>query len=118
MKASDVWFPPFRTDLYGWIYDKNNEPVFSFEIPTSEEEDLEFVGMARNIVNILNGKEGEKYAGLSIKDGCDLYQENRLIGSFRGWGHLTGRLNLSCEEAARVQDEFIEFCLEKIKKED
>ena len=117
-KALKIWKGPFWTDNYGWIYSSENVPAFTFECPESEEEDREFIGMARNIVKILNGEEGVKYSNLSIQDGCDLYMGDRLLGSFRGWGHLTGNgCHLSSEEAAKVQDAFIEYCMEKIKED-
>ena len=37
-----------------------------------------------------------------------------MIGYFRGWGHLVGGLNLDSEEAALLQDEMIQFIMDRI----
>jgi len=118
----DIWQPPFWYDHYGYIWDKNNTMVFTVDDLT-EENDIWMQRFCKNIVKALNGEECFKYPGLYIKDGCDLYQDDKEvnqgevpIGSFRGWGHLTGGLKLSCKDAAKYQDEMINFVLSKICK--
>lgn len=107
----DVWKHPFKSDGWGYIWDADNIMVFSFEDDVDEEFQKDFT-------NLLNDQPGEKInAPLEIKDGCDLYMYNEVyVGSFRGWGHLIGGLRLSEEEAAKIQDDFIEWCLTKIKE--
>ena len=115
MKWTDIWKPPFWTDHYGYIWSADNVMTFSVEDLTEENDKFiqEFCG---NLVKALNGEECKKYAGLHIEDGCDLYQGETLIGSFRGWGHLCGGLGLSNKDAAGLQDEMIEYVMGKIKE--
>ena len=80
----------------------------------TEENDQWMQKFCDNLVKALNGEECMKYPDLQVKDGCDLYRGEELIGSFRGWGHLTGGLNMKAEEAAQVQDDMIEFVMDKI----
>ena len=113
MKWTDIWRAPFSYDNYGYIWDCNNVMTFTVTDLTEENEQWmqEFCG---NMVNALNGEECRKYPGLNIKDGCDLYKGEELIGSFRGWGHLIGGLKMNQAKAAVVQDEMIEYVMSKI----
>lgn len=113
MKWTDIWRVPFKYDNYGYIWDCNNEMTFTVDDLT-EENDQWMQEFCDNMVKALNGEECKKYPGLNIKDGCDLYKGEELIGSFRGWGHLIGGLKMKPEKAAAVQDEMIEFVMSKI----
>ena len=113
MKWTDIWHKPFRYDHYGYVWDKDNVMTFSVEDLT-EENDRWMQEFCGNLVKALNGEECEKYPGLNIKDGCDLYQGETLIGSFRGWGNLIGGLKMKLEEAEAVQDEMINYIMDKI----
>lgn len=123
-KFSDVWQAPFKYD-YGYVYSSNGVMAFTFadcyrfvkkgdEI-IIEEENNEFV---KRFMALLNGEEAEKFEGFKV-DAAELYDENdEIIGSFRGWGYLigTGGLKLKRNDAADVQDEFINDCLKKLCK--
>ena len=110
----DIWHGPFKTDHYGYVWDRDNVMTFSLNDLT-EENDAEMQSLCRDIVAALNGETPQKqWDGLIIKDGCDLYRGGELLGSFRGWGHLTGGLKLSGYEAAKVQDQLISNVLVKI----
>ena len=113
MKWTDIWKKPFWTDHYGYVWDKDNVMTFSVEDLTEENDRFiqEFCG---NLVKALNGEECQKYAGLHVENGCDLYQGETLIGSFRGWGNLIGGLKMKLEEAVAVQDELIKYAMDKI----
>ena len=113
MKWTDIWHRPFRYDHYGYIWDCNNEMTFTVTDLTEENEQW-MQEFCDNMVKALNGEECKKYPGLNIKDGCDLYKGEELIGSFRGWGHLIGGLKMKPEKAAAVQDEMIEYVMSKI----
>lgn len=117
MTWKDVWKPPYKYDMWGWIWAKDDVPVFTFECPESEEEDKQNSIMGKEFAKALNNEDHIKYKDLEIRDGCDLYQREKLIGSFRGWGHLTGGLDLSCEEAAKIQDELVEEFMRSMKQE-
>ena len=114
MKWTDVWKPPFKTDHYGYVWDRDNVMTFSVNDLT-KENDAEMQHLCADIVTALNGGTPENlWEGLYIKDGCDLYRGEELLGSFRGWGHLTGGLKLSGYESAQVQDQLIKYVLTKI----
>lgn len=108
------WKLPFRYDKYGWIYDSDDTPVFSFELGDDVTDE-----MAINISNLIINGTGEPVENLHIEDGCDLYQGDLCLGSFRGWGHLTSPAccGLSCEDACKIQDNLIEYCMQRISTE-
>ena len=113
MKWTDIWRAPFKYDNYGYIWDCNNEMTFTVDDLTEENEQW-MQEFCDNMVKALNGEECKKYPRLNIKDGCDLYRGEELIGYFRGWGHLIGGLKMKSENAAAVQDEMIEYIMSKI----
>lgn len=71
------------------------------------------------IINLLNGDEDKpvirevKYSGGYVSIG------GINVMLLRGWGHLTGcgALNLPPEEAAKIQDDFGEWIVKKLKQE-
>ena len=116
MKWTDIWHKPFKYDHYGYVWDADNVMTFTVDDLTPEN-DKWMQEFCDNMVKALNGEECKQYPGLNIKDGCDLYQQgqdNLLIGSFRGWGHLTGGLKMDEENAAAVQDEMINYVMSRI----
>ena len=114
MKWTEIWMPEFKNDHYGYVWAKDGVMVFTVDDLT-EENDKWMNELANNIAAVLNGRESStKYKGFKIKDGCDLYMDDNYIGSFRGWGHLTGALKIPAEQAAKLQDDMIEFVLSKI----
>lgn len=114
---NDAWIGPFHYDGWGYIYDSENTMVFTFECPDDEEELKMHQEFANKMVNVLNGLEVEPINCIEIQDGVDLYKDGKLIGCFRGWGHLTGTgaMSLSSETAKRLQDSFIEYVMNKLK---
>lgn len=113
MKWTDIWRAPFRYDHYGYVWDKDNVMTFTVDDLTPEN-DRWMQEFCDNMVKALNGEECNEYSNLHIEEGCDLYRGDELIGSFRGWGHLTGGLKMTPDEAIVVQDEMIKAVLEKI----
>lgn len=112
----DIWKGPFWSDNYGWVYDKDNIPVFSADDLT-EDNDKFINTLTDDIAAVLNGKEpSQNYDRFDVKDGCDIYLGDVCIGYFRGWGHMCGGLKLSSTDAAKYQDELIEFTLNKLTK--
>lgn len=111
MNWTDVWHGPFKYDHYGYVWDRDNVMVFTVEDLT-EENDKDMQNLCNNIVSVLNKESiNHKYDNLEIKDGCDLYMNNEIVGSFRGWGHLTGGLKLSIDEAIKLQDGLINYVM-------
>lgn len=116
LKWTDIWNKPFNYDHYGYVWGADGVMTFTVDDLTAEN-DRWMQNFCDNMVKALNGEKCEKYPGLHIKDGCDLYQYDDLIGSFRGWGHLTGGLKMKPEMAAQYQDEMIKAVLEKISSD-
>ena len=114
---TDVWKKPFKYDGYGYVWDGDNTMVFTVDDLRDDNEAFckEF---CENIVNVLNG-DGHygMYDGIYVKDGCDIYLGSELVGYFRGWGHLTGGLRLSTDDACELQDSLINYVIGKIKKQ-
>lgn len=118
----DVWKAPFKYDDWSYIWDSNNVMVFTFnDYVCTKKVNGELIwdnSFCYNFVNLLNDKPGEKLSNLEIRDECDLYMNGEELGCFRGWGHLTGTggLNLDYKEAAKVQDDFIKWCIKKLSR--
>lgn len=115
---TDVWIGPFRYDGYGYIYSKNDVMTFTVDMNVDSEDPFIYK-LIKDMITILNGGEIKtKYEGLVIKDGCDLYKGDTMIGYFRGWGHLTGSgaLNLPEEKAGMLQDRLITYVMDKLRK--
>lgn len=105
----EIWKAPFHSDeLY--IFSSNNVMTAA---NFSEEKGEEILS---NICKALNGEEAYKYENVNV-DGCELTINGVLI-VIRGWGHLTGvgGLHLHPDEAAKVQDKFIKYIIDKISK--
>lgn len=111
----DIWNAPYTTDHYGYVFGGDGVMVFTVDDLT-EENDKWVQEFCRNMVKALNGEECTKYPGLYVTDGCDLYQFGKLIGYFRGWGHLTGGLKMKEEMASQYQDQMIKAVMEKISE--
>ena len=106
----DVWKGPFKYDGWSYIWASNNVMAFMFDDNIDDS-------FCFNFAKLLSDKSNEKISSkLEIRDGCDLYMDDVYIGCFRGWGHLCGNLNLTLEEAEKIQDDFINDCLKKIKE--
>ena len=112
MDFNKVWERPFTQDGWGYVWSKNRVMVFTFDYGINEDVYEQFT-------SLLNDEDGvEPFKDFHIEDGCELFWHDAYVGSFRGWGHLTGTggLNLSEEDAAEVQDAFIADCMKKLCK--
>ena len=112
----EVWVAPFRED-FGYITSFNDVMTFTVDM-CIDPEDPKIQGLVNDIIRVLNGDaSSRKYSGLQIQDGCDLYWDGNMVGYFRGWGHLTGDggLHLPAEEAVKIQDQLINFVMDKIQ---
>ena len=115
----DVWGPYFS---YYWGYVNDNFGTMAFSVSVHRDGENPWITLLCNrIADVLEtGNElDEKYEGLEIKNGCDLYWEGLEIGSFRGWGHLTGPggLNLPEERATELQNQMIDYVMTRISKD-
>lgn len=106
-KWNDIWKLPFTAIYSPYIYSDNNVTVAT----CFDEETLV------NVCNLLNDKGGTAYKEVEIR-GKGMLMLGNIPFVVRGWGHLTGvrALNLSDKEASKIQDEFIEWIISKIKE--
>lgn len=113
MKFDEIYKSPFH-DFFGiGVETKEGVQCFDWMVKMPQES-------KQLILDILNSRTDKsvkreiKYSpsGQVTIDGINVI----LI---RGWGHLTGRgaLNLSPEEAAKIQDDFGEWIVKKLKQE-
>lgn len=115
----DFYKTPFKRSMNG-LYVKSDNNIATF-IGGSENADIHL----NNIVEILNGnKFAYKYDknDVSIVDKTKIVINQKEIIIVRGWGSLIGcnGFGLKPKEAAKVQDDFIQWVVDMIteKKED
>ena len=110
-KLSDwekVYQLPIHADKYGsYAWSKNGTMALTFDNVSNEDR--------FKIIDSINGTEKHTIKGITVK-GCDFYQDNEQIFCVRGWGNLTGTgaLNLSSEDAVKIQDGFINHILKSL----
>lgn len=109
MTWRDAFELPFQADCLGvYIYDDNERVVLNVGV----DEDYRL-----KILNVLNGgKEYFIHLPFTAEDGRIRDSAGKVVLVVRGWGYLTGTggLNLSPEEAAKIQDELQEWIVNKL----
>ena len=110
MDFREIYFPPFSTDETGlFIRSANGVKAFTVAANDPKKE-------ADNVVAVLNDTGGEKYADLMIFGDCKIITRHASVLVTRGLGHLIGSQNMLLEDAYRLQDEFMEWVIKKLKK--
>lgn len=107
----DVYKLPLKIDKHCPFYTYSANGVMTFDNLIEEEDTL------NDILAILNGdvktfitNEVTYYRG-------EIKIDNKPIFEVRGWGYLTGHctLRLSYDEAAKIQDDFGNWVVNKLK---
>lgn len=107
------------------VFHANGHMAFDFlrRYKNGDEHALHAAEESQNkIINILNGDDSQKIKHpLKHEDGYIWIQKDDKwykIMLIRGWGYLigTGGLNLSAEEAAKIQDDFGNWIVETLSK--
>lgn len=98
-----------------YIFNTVNKPfsqVMCFNILHYENKDI-----LKKVIDILNNKKVDKYfSKTEIRDDTVIdIDDGDVQLDTRRWGHLTGTLKLSSEDAIKIQDEFIEWICNKLK---
>lgn len=90
---------------YCYMWSRTGEMVFS--CLDYENDDL-----LQRVLNKLN-EESDEIFNAEYKDEI-IYIDGKELLLIRGWGHFTSPsgLNLKPEEAAKIQDDFCEWCVE------
>ena len=110
MDFREVYYPPFSTDEMG-LYIKSANGVKAFTVAANDPKKE-----ADNIVAVLNDNGGEKYTDLMIFGDCKIITSHASVLVTRGLGHLIGSEKMLLEDALRLQDEFIKWTIEKLRK--
>jgi hypothetical protein len=109
----DVWTFPLTNDDSGCVWDSEDLRVFDFNEETVSKANQ------RKIKSCLNDEFEPavfKPGTLEYREEGEIYhteKQERYI-DIRGWGHLTGTLQLSAKEAAKLQDELGTFIINRL----
>lgn len=107
----DVYQLPLRIDEFCPIYVFSENNVTAFNIIT---EDADLIS---EILEIINGNSKKKISNnVAFEDGYILIDREPVL-LVRGWGYLTGSggLNLPSEKAAKIQDDFADWVVNRLK---
>jgi len=110
MKATEIYKPPFTTDGV-FIYAGNGAMCL---MPSSIYGHPD--KMLIRTCEVLNGDKPLGTANIGWDNG-EVYVNGIPLLTVRGWGYLTGEggLNLSQEEAERIQNEFIAWVADRLR---
>ncbi len=100
MKVTDIFKPPFRADG-AFIYSADG--VLSLMASNCRYYPRE---MMNRIVQLINGESKPTKTADVGMDYTEIYINGDPVLTIRGWEHLTGTLNLSADEAEKIQNEF------------
>ncbi|MCP4254994.1 MAG: hypothetical protein GY775_16630 [Candidatus Scalindua sp.] len=110
MEWKEIFTPPFREE-YGMILDVKGR--FCMNNLASDKN-------IQSILQKLNGKPGEKSKIVFKynKKSCKVFGDDMPILWIRAWGRMTGiaGLNLSENEASKIQDDFGEWIVTTLNK--
>ena len=100
------------TSDYGRTFDFPLHILYPNAIILTEESQ-------RKIVELLNDPtiKFEPKNKLNLKfneDNAIIYNDDKEFIIIRGWGHLTGTLNLDGESASKIQNDFANYILETL----
>lgn len=115
-KWKDVWKLPLdKFNYIDYIHSSNGVLALSLF-----RDDWAFdAAMINKIVSIINGEINSDFLPEWQAQGCDILYQGEYAFCVRGWGYLigTGGLNLSIDDAEKIQDGFISYILSKLNGE-
>ena len=112
LEFTDLYEFPFHISKYGgWVYDAKDNFIFQFEFNNEETRE--------KIIQILNGELLEYKKNKIESKGGQIFINDQLAITIRGWGGLTGTgaYNLDGEWAGKIQDNLQKFIVEKLAQE-
>lgn len=114
----DYFKPPYSTDDYGiYMFDADENICLEYNPATTYDETI-----IHQVAKILNGEDKwfphdiNKATVVKNANDCFIMLENSDVITVRGWGYLTEVKHLSNKDAAKIQDDFLEFVVNKIKE--
>lgn len=114
MNFKDVYKLPLIADVNGcFIWTDNSVMAFTRLFEDNYDFAKYLVGRINGTIEADDNLRPFRVVGGVIQDSTG---KNLLL--VRGWGHLVGlgALHLPEEEAARIQDEFLEYCVNQLNK--
>lgn len=111
-KTALFYTRPFYMTEYGrQVYDAKNNFVFEFEKGVSKD-------LQKETIFSLNALNHEPISNLklSVLDAIEILNDGQKFICIRGWGNLTGTggYHFSQEKAAKIQDNFRDWIIDKI----
>lgn len=106
----EVYQLPLHIDDLCPIYVYSANEVMTFNILTDDKDKV------KEVLDALNGKSNKRYNNVEYADEHILV-DGKPIFLIRGWGHLTGvgTLSLPCETAVKIQNDFCNWVVRKLK---
>lgn len=117
MDFKEIFKTPFYTDDYGlYVFDKDSNICLDYY---SDRIDYN-PDITKQLCALLNGESDTfehkiKEHVKNVTD-CFIMLENGDVITVRGWGYLIGVLKLSNKDASKVQDDFLDWIVNKIKE--
>ena len=124
----EVYKLPLRADKYvpSVVWTADGHGAIDFVTGTKNDiewDDLITVRKANQYLNVINGKKKSHFTQKFVYEDSYIYyteDDGKLypVISIRGWGYLTNpnRLNLSSDDAAKIQDDFGKYIVEKLNE--
>lgn len=111
-KSALFYTRPFYMTEYGrQVYDAKNNFVFEFEKGVSKD-------LQKETIFSLNALNHEPISNLKLSflDAVEILNDGQKFICIRGWGNLTGTggYHFSQEKAAKIQDDFRDWIIDKI----
>ena len=106
-------FPLMVEEPYVYVRTASRYVAFN-NLIGSNEKDLEYLS---DLVAAINGEKPGVYDA-SVELGRIVIDGKRVLLA-RGWGRLigSGALNLPLDVAAKIQDEFVEYCVKQLRRD-
>lgn len=115
MNTKNFYTRPFHED-HKWVYDVKDNFTFQFHKSVTREE----VDAIMFRINALdkNTEEIKDYNLEYHPTTSSITNNDEPFIEIRGWGNLTGcgGYNFTAERAAKIQDDFAEYLIEKLNK--
>lgn len=112
MNFKEIYKAPYRLEC-NYVWCSNGVMALTFEDIVPEYVQIK-------IVNAMNEDSKIYFKSAELKyNKTEVWIENKGVPSIhiRGWGYLTGFMNLNSQNAIFIQDSFAEWILSLIKNE-
>lgn len=109
-RFDEIFKPPFITDGMCFVYAQGDYDITCLDFDARSFDDFETV---KKVVATMNGGTGHNLAVDYVKRDNQEFGINGLKFTVRGWGYLTGSgaKRLSDENAAKIQDDFMDWII-------